>query len=132
VLQAIKIVRQTQQQGLAALRKQTATRSAARQFAFGNGENSFNQRATAVFLTRKMVSHLGTNAVKGPGLFPALGGDDAQSMQLLADESVVTLGVELGIGQHAADRSVGMGLSDQSGQVGTIVPRGLTVPTAPR
>jgi hypothetical protein len=45
---------------------------------------------------------------------------------------VVTLGVELGIGQHAADRSVGMGLSDQSGQVGTIVPRGLTVPTAPR
>lgn len=30
--------------------------------------------ATAVFLTRKMVSHLGADAVNAPGLLPTFGG----------------------------------------------------------
>ena len=47
-------------------------------------------------------------------------------MKLLADEGVVALGIELGISQHAAHRrSMCMGLSDQGGQVGTVIPRGL-------
>ena len=68
--QAIKIVGQTQQQGLATLRKQASARGAARQFAFGHGEDSCNQRAAAVFFVRKVSTHLGSNAMKGPGLFP--------------------------------------------------------------
>ena len=60
-----------------------------------------------------------------PRFFPAFSGDDAQSMKLLADEGVVALGIELGISQHAAHRSMCMGLSDQGRQVGTNIPRDL-------
>ena len=81
--QAVKIVSQAEEESLAALGKQTAPRSTARQFAFGNGEDSLDQGAAAIFLARKIGTHLRTNAVKGPGLFPALGRDDAQGMQLL-------------------------------------------------
>lgn len=81
--QAIKIVSQSEEQSLAALSKQRAARSPARQFTFSNGEDSFNQRAAAVFLPRKVSAHLGANAVNGPRLLSALGGDDAQSVKLL-------------------------------------------------
>jgi hypothetical protein len=47
--------------------------------------------------------------MKSPDLFPALGGDDALGMKRLSDAGRVALGIELGIGQHAADSSVGMG-----------------------
>jgi hypothetical protein len=42
-----------------------------------------------------------------------------------ADEGVVALGIELRIRQHAADRSMCMGLSNQGRRVGTIIPRRL-------
>jgi hypothetical protein len=102
VLQAVKIVSQTQQQGLATLRKQAAAGSAARQFAFGHGEDGFNQRPTTVFSAVEIVSHLSSDAMNGPRLFSAFSGDDAESLKLLADEGVVALGIELGIGQHAS------------------------------
>jgi hypothetical protein len=126
VLQVIKIVGEAEQEGLAALRQQTAARSAAREFAFGDREDSLDQGTAGVFLPREMVSHLGANAVNAPSFLTPLGGDDTQGMQLPADKGVIALGIELGIGQHAADGSVGMGLRHQSGQVGAIVPRGLT------
>jgi hypothetical protein len=112
VLQAIKIVREPDQQGLATLGEQASSGSAAREFTFGHGEDGFDQGATAVFLARKMVAHLGADAVDAPGFLPAFGGDDAQSMKLLADKGVIALGIELGVGQHAAHGSVRMGLSD--------------------
>jgi len=70
-------------------------------------------------------THLGPDAMNSPRLFSAFGGDDALGMKLLADEGMVALGIEFGVGQHAADGCVGMGLSDQGGKVGTIVPRSL-------
>src|SRR5215813_15018230 len=63
-----------------------------------------------------------------PRLFTAFGGNDAQSRKLLANQGVIAFGVELGIGQHAAEGSEGMDLRDQSGQAGAIVPRSLTCP----
>src|ERR1700758_434841 len=124
--QAVKIVSQTQEQGLATLRQQAAARSTARQFAFGYRKDSLDQGTAAIFLTRKIGTHLRTNAMNGPRLFSTLGGDDAEGMKLLTNKGVIALGVELGIGQHAADRSVGVRLCDQAGQVGTIIPRCLT------
>ena len=102
---------------MAALRKQATARSSARQFSFRDREDSLDQRATAIFLAREVGAHLRANAMNVPGLFPALGGDNAQSLKLLTDEGVVTLGIELGIGQHATDRSESMGLRHQSRQV---------------
>ena len=124
--EAIQIVSQAEQQGLAALGEQAVAGSAARQFAFGNREDSLDQGTAAIFLARKIGTHLRTNAMKGPRLFPTLGGDNAEGMKLLTDKGMVALGVELGIGQHTADGSLGMGLRDQSGQVGAIIPRSLT------
>ncbi len=91
MLQAVKIVREAEQQGLATLREQASAGSAAGEFAFGNGEDSFNQGTTAIFLTRKMVSHLGADAVNAPGFLPTFGGDDAQGVKLLADKGVWVL-----------------------------------------
>jgi hypothetical protein len=124
--QAVKIVSQTQQQCLAALREQASAWSTTGQFALGNPEDSLDQGTAAIFLTRKIGTHLRTNAMNGPRLFPTLGGDDAEGMKLLTNKGVIPLGVELGIGQHTADRSLGMRLRDQAGQVGTVVPGGLT------
>ena len=126
MLQTIKIVREAEQQGLATLREQASAGSAAGEFAFGNGEDSFNQGTTAIFLTRKMVSHLGADAVNAPGFLPTFGGDDAQGVKLLADKGVIALGIEFGIGQHTAHGSVGMGLRDEFGEMSTVIPRGLT------
>ncbi len=101
---------------MAALRKQTPARSAAGQFALGDGEDSFDESAATVLLAWKVGAHWGTNAVNRPGLFPTLGGDNTQRMQLLTNESVIALGIKLGIGQHAANGSVGWACVTSSGR----------------
>jgi hypothetical protein len=108
---------------LATLRKQAASGGYRRRVCVWLQRMS---RAAAVFLARKVGAHLGAYAMHLPRLFPAFGGNDAQSTKLLANQGVIAFGVELGIGQHAAEGSEGMGLRDQSGQVGAIVPRSLT------
>jgi hypothetical protein len=125
VLQTVKIVRETEQQGLATLGEQASSGSSAREFTFDNGEDGFNQGAAAIFLARKMVSHVGADAVNAPGLLPTFGGDDTQGMKLLADKGVIALGIELGVGQHATHGSVGMGLRDEFGEMSTVIPRRL-------
>src|SRR5581483_9959989 len=124
--QAVKVVSQSEQQGLTALRKQAAARGSSCQFSCGHREDSLDQGAAAILFARKIGTHLRTNAMNPPGLFPTLGGDDAEGMKLLTNKGVIALGVELGIGQHTADRSLGMRLRNQAGQVGTIIPRCLT------
>jgi len=124
--QAVKIVSQPEEQGLTTLCKQASARGTTGQLAFGHGEDGFNQRAATVFPARKRGPHLRSDTMNPPRLFPALGGDDAQGMQLLTDESVVTLGIELGVGQDTAHGSVRMGLSHQFGEMGAIVPWSLT------
>lgn len=96
--QAVKIVSQSKEQGLPMLCQQATARSTARQFVFGHGEHGFNQRAATVFVAGEVSAHLGTNAMNSPRLLAALGGDDAESMKLLTNKGVITLGVELGIG----------------------------------
>jgi hypothetical protein len=48
------------------------------------------------------------------------------SVELLAAEGVVAFGIELGVGQHAADGSIIMRLAHQDRQSGTVVPRRLS------
>lgn len=124
--QAIKIVSQSQKQGLTTLCKQASAWGTAGQLAFGHGEDGFNQRAATVFMTRKSGTYLRSDTMNPPRLFPAFGGDDAQSMKLPADKDAIALGVELGVGQDAAHGSKRMGLSHECREVRTIVPRGLT------
>jgi len=53
------------------------------------------------------------------------GRNDAVCLQLLAAEGMVAFGIELGVGQHAADGRVPLGASHQRGQHGAVVPRRL-------
>src|SRR5215470_18856463 len=123
--QAVKIVSQSEQQGLAALGKQAAAGCSAGEFAFGDREDGLNQCTTAIFFAGKIRTHLSTNAMESPRLLAALGRDDAESMKLLTDEGVVTLAVEFGVGQHAANPNLGMCLSHKFGKMSAIIPRSL-------
>ena len=113
---------------MASLGKQAAARCAEGQLALGDGEDGFNQGAAAVFLAGKVGAHLGTNAMKGPSLFPAFGGDDAQSMKMLTDKGVIALGIELGISQRGC--APGLAPPGQGGWHNHST--GPAVPTAPR
>jgi hypothetical protein len=73
-------------------------------------EKTVSMSAAAVFLARKVGAHLGAHAMHLPRPFPAFGGNDAQSTKLLTNQGLIAFGVELGIGQHAAEGSEGMGL----------------------
>jgi len=121
VLQAVKIVSQAQQQCLAALRKQTAAGSTRGEFAFDGRKDGFHQGATAVQMSWEMAAHLGAYAVKVPGALAAFSGDDAASVESLANMGMVELAVELGIGQHQADGADRLGGIDQGAQVGAVV-----------
>jgi len=94
--QAIEIVSQSQKQGLTALCKQASAWGTAGQLAFGHGEDSFNQRKATVFMTRKGGTHLRSDTMNPPRLFPAFGGDDAQSMKLLTDKGGIAPGMKTG------------------------------------
>src|SRR5882762_1546783 len=58
VPQAIEVVSETEQQGLANLRCQGAPRSARREFAFDHRENSFDLRALPIVFPWKSSVHL--------------------------------------------------------------------------
>jgi hypothetical protein len=58
----------------------------------------------------------------------AFGRDEILGLELLAAEGVIAFGVELGVGQHAGDRSMFVRLADQDRQSCTIVPRRLASP----
>src|SRR5437660_1221344 len=58
VPQAIEVVSETEQQGLANLRCQCAPRSARRKFAFDHRENSFDLRALPIVFSWKSSVHL--------------------------------------------------------------------------
>ena len=100
---------------MTALSKHASARGTTGQLAFGHGEDGFNQRAATVFLARKVSAHLRSDAMNPPRFFPAFGGDDAQRMKLLADKGVIALGIELGVGQHATYRGMGVSLGHERG-----------------
>ena len=55
-----------------------------------------------------------------PATGAAFGRDDPSGLELLAAEGVIAFGVELGVGQHAADGSMFVRLAHQDRQSGTM------------
>src|SRR3990172_11311624 len=100
--QAIEVVGDAEQQGLANLRCQAAPRSARRKLAFDHRENSFHLGAWPIVFLWKGPVHL---VPKGSlGNAPArVGWDDTPRAQALSNVLVVGFGIEFGIPQHHSD-----------------------------
>jgi len=98
---------------------------AAGEFAFDGREDAFDQGALSIEIAREVLSHLSADSGR-TAAGEAFGGDDAIGFQLIAIEGVVAFRVEFGVGQHAANRSVLLGLSHQHGQRGLAVPGSLS------
>src|SRR6266852_4577321 len=60
VPQAVEVISQAEQQGLADLRTQAATRSAGGEFALDHRKDRFDLRALSIALLRKLLVHLST------------------------------------------------------------------------
>jgi hypothetical protein len=121
VLQAVEIVGEPEQQGLTTLREQEATRGAAGELAFSNGEDGLDQCASTVEAAWKVVAHLRTYPVDAPSLLAAFGRDDAAGSEPLADVRVVEFGIELGVCQHQTDGADAVRGVDQGPQVGAVI-----------
>src|SRR4029077_9647968 len=101
--QTIQIETQPEQQGLAHLRAQRAAGRASRELALHRTEQTLDQRSAPVEPSWKCSPHLRTHSVDAPGFLAALGGDHALRPKLAPDVGVISLAVELRIGQHQAD-----------------------------
>jgi hypothetical protein len=129
VPQAIEVVSEAEQQGLANLRGQAAPRSARRKFAFDHRENGFDLRALPILFPWKSPVHL-----VAEGSFrdaPArVRRDDALRSQALPNVLVVGFRVELGIRQHQADGRASSRRIHQPGQSPRVTPTALGAPAA--
>src|SRR5271167_2658374 len=123
MFQAIQIETQTEQQGLANLHAQRTTRSTSRELPFHRREQAFDQGPASVKPLREGPPHFGTYSMHAPCFLPALGGNHTLRSESLADVGVITLAIELGVGQHQPDaRLLGSGFDD-GGQISAIIPR---------
>lgn len=81
--------------------------SAAGEFAFDGREDAFDQRALSIDLGWEVLAHLDAGASSATAR-KAEGGDDAVGVEQFAAEEMIALGIELGLGQHAADGDLAM------------------------
>jgi len=123
MLQAVKVEGQPERQGLADLREQATPGSAGRELPFGGGEDAFHQRPSPLERLGEVRAHLGADSVQVPNSFPASGRNHTLHPHLLADVAMVAFAVELGVGEHQADRGHVSRRLHQGRQVGTVVPR---------
>ena len=123
MFQTVQIEAQSEQQGLADLHAQRATRCACRELALYRTEQALDQGPEARKALRKCPPHLAAHSAHTPGFLPALGGDDALCPELLADISVIPLAVEFGVGQHQSDTRLLRSRSDNRRQIAAVVPR---------
>src|ERR1700675_3473131 len=101
--QAIQIETQSEQQGLTLLRAQRTAGRASGELALHRTEQTLDQSTAPVEPSWKCSPHLGTHSVDAPRFLAALGGDHALRPELAPDVGVISLAVELGVGQHQAD-----------------------------
>src|SRR5258708_22115621 len=102
VPQAIEVVSEAEQQGLANLRCQAAPRSARRKFAFNHRENGFDLGALPIVFPWKSPMHLVADGSLRNA--PArVRRDDALRSPALPNVLVVGFRIELGIRQHQAE-----------------------------
>src|SRR6266852_8154477 len=127
VPQAVEVISQAEQQGLADLRSQATARSAGGEFALDHRKDGFDLRALSIALLRKLPVHLSTqNSFGNP---PArLRRDNALRSPALPNMLVVGFGIKLGIGKHQAQRNVLGGRVHQSRKRPRVDPRPLPRP----
>jgi hypothetical protein len=125
--QAIQIETQAEQQGLTHRHAQTASRCPSRELAFDRREYALDQCATPIGSLRECPPHLGTHAAHAPSFLSAFGGDYTLRSKFLPNVGVISLAVELGVGQHQANACLLGSCFDDRRQIRTVVPR-----TAPR
>ena len=112
---AIQIETQAEQQRLSFLHGQGAARCTSRKFALHRREQGFDQRAAAIDAARERSPHLGAHSLEAPGFLSALGGDHTVRSELLPDVGVISLAVELGVGQHQSNAGLLGGRFDHGG-----------------
>src|SRR5437660_433542 len=101
--QAVNVVGQTEQQGLADLGSQAAPGGARGELAFDGREHAFDLGALPIRFFRKSAEHLIADSTVRDT--PAPSGNDALGSQALPNIFVVGFGVELRIREHHTDRS---------------------------
>ena len=124
VPQAVEVVNEPEEQGLADLHGQAAAGGAGRKFSFDHREDGFDLGSLSVLLLRKSPVHLITNSSSRDAA-ARFGGNDATGSPALPDIFVIRFGIELGIGQHLAHRHQLPGGVEQSRQGSRIAPRSL-------
>src|SRR6516165_5406632 len=125
--QAIQIEAQSEQKSLAHLGAQRSTRGTSRELSFDRGKYALDQCAASIDSLRKGPPHFGTHAAQAPSFLSAFGRDHALRSKFLPNVGVISLAVELGVGQHQADGCLLRSRFDDRGQIRTVVPG-----TAPR
>src|SRR5882762_4404998 len=124
--QAVDVVGQAEQQGLADLGGQAASGCARGELAFDGGEHAFDLVALPIRFFRKSSEHLIANGTVRNT--PASRGDNALRSQALPNVLVVGFGVKLRIRQHHPEGSTARRHIQQPRQSTRIAPRPLTGP----
>jgi len=113
--QAIEIIGEAEEEGLANLGGQATPRGTRGEFTFDDRKDSFDLGALPVRFFREGAVHLIANGAIGDP--PALGGDDASSPQALPNVLVIGFGVKLRIRQHHANGRASCRHVQQSRQI---------------
>src|SRR5260370_40837898 len=122
VPQAIEVVSEAEEEGLANLRLQAAPRSARRKFAFNHRENGFDLGALPIVFPWKSPMHLVADGSLRNA--PArVRRDDALRSPALPNVLVVGFRIELGIRQHQAEGRASSRRIHQPGQSPRVTPR---------
>src|SRR5882672_4475252 len=122
--QAVHVVGKAEQQGMADLGGQAASRCARGEFAFDGGEDAFDLGALPIRFFRKGSEHLIPNgAIRDT---PAPRGNDALRSQALPNVLVVGFGVKLRIRQHHPEGRAACRHIEQPRQSTRVAPGPLT------
>ncbi len=113
--QAIEIIGEAEEEGLANLGGQATPRGTRGEFTFDDRKDGFDLGALPVRFFREGAVHLIANGAIGDP--PALGGDDAPSPQALPNVLVMGFGVKLRIRQHHANGRASCRHVQQSRQI---------------
>src|SRR3989475_7680054 len=124
--QAVNVVGQAQQQGLADLGGQAASGCARGELAFDGREDAFDLVALPIRFFRKSAEHLIANSAVGDT--PAPRRNNALRSQALPDVLVVGFGVQLRIRQHHTEGSTTRRHIEQPRQSTRVAPRPLPSP----
>ena len=121
--QAIQVEAEPEQQGLALLHRQQAAGRASREFALHRREDTLDASPVPIEPARKRSTHFCTHSADPPGLLPAFRWDHTPCSELLPDVGMVSLAVELGVGQHQPDAGLLGSRLHNNRQTRAVVPR---------